>query len=203
MSSAPRRDPQQARSRARVDAILDAADAVFLEMSYAEATTNHVAARAGTSIGSLYRFFPNKEALLVALAERYGDRMREIAVALADPTAAERTLEERVSAGIETFNAFLLANPGFRTVIEQAQNPALQAGRRDHQQAMAGIIGAQQARLHPGLPEDEQRVVALVTETVLGALQMLSLSGDETLRRAVLEEAKRMVSGYLRARLGG
>ena len=47
-----RREPVQARSRARVDAILDAADAVFLERGFDEASTNHIAAAAGTSIGS-------------------------------------------------------------------------------------------------------------------------------------------------------
>lgn len=194
----------QARSRARVDAILDAADAVFLEMGYAEATTNHVAARAGTSIGSLYRFFPNKEALLVALAERYGRTMRQIAVELAEDASGDigpDDLEARVARGIDTFNEFLVQHPGFRTLIEQGRNPALRQGQEAHQREMVSIIGAQQALPGNPLSPEERQVVALVTETVLGALQILSVSGDEALRGAVVAEAKLLVTGYLRGRL--
>jgi AcrR family transcriptional regulator len=67
----PRKAPRQRRSRATVDRILDAAARIFDERGYREATTNHVAEAAGVSIGSLYQYFPNKDALLVALAERH------------------------------------------------------------------------------------------------------------------------------------
>lgn len=61
-----------------VERILDAAAHVFGERGYA-ASTNHVAERAGVSIGSLYQYFPDKDALLVALHDRHlddlGDRL--------------------------------------------------------------------------------------------------------------------------------
>ena len=65
-----RRSPVQARSKRTVERILDAAAHVFGERGYA-ATTNHVAERAGLSIGSLYQYFPDKDALLVALHDRH------------------------------------------------------------------------------------------------------------------------------------
>lgn len=67
----PRKQPRQARSRETVNAILHAAAQVLTKHGYAAATTNHIAARAGVSIGSLYEYFPSKDAILVALTEAH------------------------------------------------------------------------------------------------------------------------------------
>jgi AcrR family transcriptional regulator len=67
----PRKRPVQARSRRTVDAVLKAAAQVFTRRGYAGATTNHIAERAGVSVGSLYEYFPSKDALLVALMEEH------------------------------------------------------------------------------------------------------------------------------------
>jgi AcrR family transcriptional regulator len=64
---APRKLPKQGRSEATVEAILEAAAQVFQRHGYAAGTTNRIAERAGVSIGSLYQYFPNKDAILVAL----------------------------------------------------------------------------------------------------------------------------------------
>lgn len=69
-SIAPRRRPLQARSKDKVSWLLEAAAQVFRAEGYG-ATTNRIAERAGVSIGTLYEYFPNKEALLLALAERH------------------------------------------------------------------------------------------------------------------------------------
>jgi AcrR family transcriptional regulator len=65
-----RRQPLQARSRSTVDAILLAAARVFRREGW-RATTNRIAAEAGVSVGSLYEYFPDKQALLLALAVRH------------------------------------------------------------------------------------------------------------------------------------
>ena len=65
-----RRSPSQARSQQTVACVLEGAARVFRREGFA-ATTNRIAAEAGVSIGSLYEYFPNKQALLIALAERH------------------------------------------------------------------------------------------------------------------------------------
>ena len=59
------------RSRRTVERILDAAARIFHEQGYAGATTNDIADEADVSVGSLYQYFPNKDALLVALTKRH------------------------------------------------------------------------------------------------------------------------------------
>ena len=68
-----------------MEAIVEAAAQVFEREGYARATTDRIAERAGVSIGTLYQYFPNKDALLVALAQRHADagvtRVRELLAA--------------------------------------------------------------------------------------------------------------------------
>ena len=71
----PRKLPRQARSQVTVDALLDATAQVLVERGYARLTTNAVAERAGVSVGSLYQYFPNKDALVAALHERHVQRV--------------------------------------------------------------------------------------------------------------------------------
>jgi AcrR family transcriptional regulator len=70
-STSPRKLPQQDRSRITVDAILEATTHILTEEGYDKANTNRIAERAGISIGSLYQYFPNKEALMAALMEQH------------------------------------------------------------------------------------------------------------------------------------
>ena len=65
-----RREPRQKRSREMVSRLLDATAATIAERGLVDATTNHIAERAGVSIGSLYQYFPDKESLVEALLER-------------------------------------------------------------------------------------------------------------------------------------
>src|SRR6056297_1930332 len=81
----PRKRPRQERSRRLVAKVLDEATRLFSELGYHATTTNHIAEAAGVSVGSLYQYFPNKDALLVVLAERH--------IAEAAPAFRERLRE--------------------------------------------------------------------------------------------------------------
>lgn len=69
--TSPRKSPRQERSRLTVERILDAAARIFQDQGYAGATTNEIADEAEVSVGSLYQYFPNKDAILVVLTRRH------------------------------------------------------------------------------------------------------------------------------------
>jgi AcrR family transcriptional regulator len=74
-STTPRRQPRQARAQATVDAIIEGTARVLVNQGYDRTSTNRVAATAGVSIGSLYQYFPSKEALVASVAEDLVKRM--------------------------------------------------------------------------------------------------------------------------------
>ncbi|MCR6489943.1 TetR/AcrR family transcriptional regulator [Amycolatopsis sp. OK19-0408] len=75
----PRKQPRQVRAELTRQRILTAAAHVFGEHGYAAGTTNRIAERAGISIGSLYQYFPNKDAILAELLVRHLDNGMAIA----------------------------------------------------------------------------------------------------------------------------
>ena len=93
----PRKAATQERSKATVDALLSATARVLVKEGYDRASTNKVAEAAGVSIGSLYQYFPSKEALVAAVGERHVDGMLEILRASA-VQAASMPLEEAARA---------------------------------------------------------------------------------------------------------
>ena len=74
----PRKSASQERSRATVQALLDATARVLTKEGYDRASTNRIAATAGVSVGSLYQYFPNKEALVAALVARHNRDMLDL-----------------------------------------------------------------------------------------------------------------------------
>ena len=74
----PRKNASQERSRATVDALLAATARVLVRDGYDRASTNKIAEAAGVSIGSLYQYFPSKEALVAAVVRRHIDEMMSV-----------------------------------------------------------------------------------------------------------------------------
>ncbi len=105
LKAKPRKQPKQLRAGATVEAILGAAAEAFRDLGFAKASVNAIAARAGVSVGSLYQYYPSKEALLGALATRHTQGvLAELEAAL---TAAPSTpLEETVGRVVERMVAF-------------------------------------------------------------------------------------------------
>ena len=73
----PRRTPSQDRSRRTVERILEAATRVLSEHGYDGASTNRIAKAAGVGNGSLYQYFPNKDAIVIAVLDRFADRLAD------------------------------------------------------------------------------------------------------------------------------
>lgn len=104
ISTSPRKLPQQERSRITVDAILTATARILVSEGYDTASTNRIAELAGVSIGSLYQYFPSKEAIVAALIERHTSEMIsliEAKIAAFSDAPLEVALHELVKACIE------------------------------------------------------------------------------------------------------
>ncbi len=100
----PRKSPRQARSAVTVTAILDATARILVERGYAATSTNAVAERAGVSVGSLYQYFPNKDALIAALHARHVAQMKAViddALTRAMSVSLDEGLAELIAAAVE------------------------------------------------------------------------------------------------------
>ena len=116
---APRRAPRQLRSQGTVTALLDAAERLLLQRGYVHCTTNRIAQEAGVSIGALYKYFPNKEAVVVAIIDRLLDSW------LASLEDALRTVLDTDGASVlgawlkDTLLAFEGRRPVFRLLVAE------------------------------------------------------------------------------------
>ncbi|WP_081288265.1 TetR/AcrR family transcriptional regulator [Mycobacterium asiaticum] len=125
---AARRTPSQERSRALVERILDAAQEVLIGHGYDGASTNRIAAAAGVSPGSLYQYFPNKEAIVAAVIDRYSDALAA-RVASTLTQSLDRPAPEHVRNSVAALLDALDVHPEFlRAVIERT--PRLGAGSK-------------------------------------------------------------------------
>ena len=172
----PLKEPRQARSRETFEAILQAAAQVFERKGYAGATTNRIAERAGVSIGSLYQYFPNKDAILVALAERHlqqgNERLAPLVAAFAtDPPPVREGLELLVDSMIELH----ADSPRLhRVLFEECPRPAALQERLDAgQQAAVEAVEAWLSRRPEVDIVDTALAAELVVQTIEGVTHRL------------------------------
>src|SRR5258707_6370743 len=108
---------RRARGLQRIASILAAAETVFARMGYEEATTNHIAAQAEISPGSLYQFFSNKEEIAQALAMRYTEELQLAYDSVFSVEAASLPLSLWLDQVIDTLFAFHFAHPAFHILL--------------------------------------------------------------------------------------
>jgi len=120
-----RRTPTQSRSQVTLDVILEAAAEVFSEHGYAAGTTNRIAQRAGVSVGSFYQYFPNKDAVLVALVEsRVNAGMQSVEKLLADAVGTEFDLDALLRSFVTAMVTLHGQEPDLhRVLFEEAPHP--------------------------------------------------------------------------------
>ena len=200
----PRKRPVQARSQRTVDAVLKAAAQVFTRRGYAGATTNHIAERAGVSVGSLYEYFPSKDALLVALMEAHlaeGETVLQHAAAEISASGANdlAAIVRHVARAMVELHA--RDRELHRILFEEAPLP-----RRIRQLLMeiearaTERVGALLAS-HPEVAvPDPALAAAIVVHTVEALTHRLVLhGGGEVDLDAYVEEIVRLVVRYLTA----
>ena len=150
-STEPRKLPNQARARATVTAILDATARILAEDGFEAVNTNRVAEVAGVSVGSLYQYFPNKGALVGAVAVRHTEAMAAV-IAAGVHAAADGDLPGLVKALIRSTIQAHAANPKLRrAIIEELPRigrPARIAElKRGIHQSVVALLTARRSRI--------------------------------------------------------
>ncbi|MCO7193457.1 TetR/AcrR family transcriptional regulator [Pseudonocardia alni] len=204
---ARRREPRQERSRAMVERIVAAGRDVLVTRGYDGASTNRIAAAAGVSPGSLYQYFPDKDAVLTEVLDRYLDAMEaRVSRAFLDSVAAAGPGAGTAPAVRATLEALLDTfgeEPDLlRVIVEQL--PRSPGGRRA---AFAGRIDdlVTTVLLTRGAGDtDAARAAAwTVVRTVEHLTTGFVLERPGFARAVVVDELTALVAGYLDARLSG
>ena len=197
----PRRKPTQERSRETVEAILEAAAQVFERHGYAAGTTNRIAERAGVSIGSLYQYFPNKDAIVVELMRRHLDELEEIAWPALRQLAADRTpLRDGLTAIVVGSVAQHEQAPGLHRVLteEAPQPPEIRTRVRAFFDHSTGLL-ADYLRACPGAsrfdPGLAARMVFQVVDDVTHGAVIHRREGEEA--EVYARETVTMLERYL------
>jgi AcrR family transcriptional regulator len=173
-----RKEPRQRRARATVDAILFAAAHILKSEGFAAATTNRIAEKAGVSVGSLYQYFPNKEAIVAALSERYHDWYDECVRAEIE-RGRGLPLREGMRQAVERIVAMNALDPALH---EQLAHPVPDHDRAAMQQFIAEMrayLGDHAQEL--GLPDPE--LTSFIAVRALEAvIHRTSIEAPERLR---------------------
>ncbi|NHC34006.1 TetR/AcrR family transcriptional regulator [Scytonema millei] len=196
-----RRKPQQARSQERVDRILHVAEQMFIESGYQDTTTRAIASRAEIPVGSLYQFFPDKAAILKALAAKYIEQERQIFADLHTEEAIALPLSVYVERVLDTYDRFYSNNPGYRIVFEQLLKAMPEVPLSMYEEMEIPLTAELQkflARRKPSLDPAQCELIATISVEVVGTLQWLSLHRNEAFRSKVIGETKKLILSYLK-----
>jgi AcrR family transcriptional regulator len=132
-------EPKRQRGHLRVAAIMEAGVAVFTEKGYDAVTMTEIAARSGTAIGSLYRFFPSKDVLADALLERYAQHVMDRFAELAK-SAPSMTLDALADALVD-FMVSLQSQRSFAAALLDARGVSDERRVKFRQSMREGLAG--------------------------------------------------------------
>lgn len=185
------RAPQQERGQRRVERILDAAEQVFVEHGFGGATMQLIADRAESSVGSLYHFFPNKEAVVEALGARYAAAVRETNERAMPLTMVHLPTDQLFDRILGAQVEFIERTPAFDAVHHAVHRhcPAIYDALN---QALVGHVGQFLALRYPTMPEQERTASAMVSVAAVHAIVELASRLPAAHREAVIREAHQM-----------
>jgi len=189
------RAPSRRRGHERVAALLNAASDCFVEKGFDGTTMTEIAARAQASIGSLYQFFPTKEALaealLVSLANGLNERMERLIAQTPDWST-----EELAARLIRTFVDFRKQHPAFAALAEQAPSLPSMLGRTIRQR-MRDYLSQIVAIHAPGIAAGELRPAAMVVQQFMKSAVALDGEQPAALRKAAQNQLQQALFLYL------
>lgn len=202
VSSLKAKPPSQDRGQRRVDRLLDAAADLILVHGAEGLKMDMVAKHAATSPGSLYQFFPNRAALLTALADRYGAEIKAIAERnVRCQGATPRTsIEQAARDFLEPFLVFYEANPAYVILSEASDRIFAGAGYTFSEDDQVSL--KMREVLQPFLPSCNQArldTVCKLLVTTSHAAVSTALKLPATAKNDWLAELDALIIGYLRS----
>ena len=174
----PRKRPRQARSSATVEALLEATARVLVKEGYEGLSTNRVAEQAGVSIGSLYQYFPSKEALVAELLEKYAAHFLTLVIDLLSRDA-EQTPRSVTESIVRAMVELKRTNPKLSRVLRE-QIPRVGRMNR-YEENLERIVDAATVYL-------THHAKSLRVERVLDAAFLMVHAVDAVTHMGVLEE---------------
>ncbi|MBL0939200.1 MAG: TetR family transcriptional regulator [Gemmatimonadaceae bacterium] len=204
LDDAFRRRPRQSRGQKRVELLLEAAATVIARDGIEAATAEAIAAEARTAKGSLYQFFPNRDAVLAALALRYADELRAIHERALPLDPLELPLDRLIDRVVRPLADFHDRTPAFRRVFSIHDAPTDDTGsaparlRSQLFESFVDRLDVLFATRNPRLPARDRRRAALITATIGQAI--LAQRGRSTIavdRKAMLDDLRRALLAYL------
>ena len=197
----PRKSPRQTRSQATVEALLEAGARVLRGEGFEKASVNRIADVAGVSIGSLYQYFPSKDALVAAIVKRHSERMIEVFhrdlfdFARLPFDGAVRAIVRR------TFEAYALDPALRRIIVDEVPQFGVYTRSRDFDTMLAEALKAY-FRFHEALvrPKNLDLAVKILMSSVEAIAQAVVVD-DATMLSSeeLVEEVTHLVLGYIRA----
>jgi AcrR family transcriptional regulator len=191
-----RKEPRQARSRATVQAIVQAGARVLGGRGWAGFNTNEVADAAGVSIGSLYQYFPDKQALVEAIRQRHLD---DVLAALPTPLASQMPLAQRVDQLVQGLVAAHSVHPALHRVLlelapaHSGSSAAQTAFETQYRECYRAIVAASARARGKAATDMMAQVLSATVEGVIhSAARSGSLQSPELKRELV-----HMVCAYL------
>lgn len=192
----PRR--RQARGERRIAQLLEAAASVFCTTGYAAASTNAIAREAGVSPGTLYQFFPNKEAIAIELGDRLMHEMRDMYGEALAPVDPATPLMEAVGAAVDRFIDFSCEHPVFFALMHGPDIPGRIA--EEHDALHATLISRIEGLLTSLLPDTPATEVTRTAHMCLGIHKAgleLVLAHEGAERAAYVQELKDALFRYI------
>ncbi|WP_372662739.1 TetR/AcrR family transcriptional regulator [Amycolatopsis kentuckyensis] len=193
----PGRVPRQARAREKLARVLEAADRLLAEEGVEALTTTRVAAAAGVSVGTLYQYLPDRDAITEALADGYLARLEDLMTAFTDQAARE-TWGDPVGLLVDAFAALYRAEPGFRALwLGRGLTAATREADIAHKRVMAA--GVHRVLVAQGRLRDDEAAATACRTAFLAADAVIqeAFRADPDGAAALLDQLKAMLRAYL------
>lgn len=193
----PRKKPRQARSQATVDAIFEATIQVLLRDGLPRLTTIRVAERAGASVGTLYQYYPHKEALLFAVLQRHLANV-EKAITQAAESHHHLPLATMVSAVIDTLvkvkTGRLEESRALYAVSTELNSREVV---REHGKRCRAAFAAMLETATDAKFRDLDTVVSMLTTAMAGTTRAVVEGDEPKMIRALRGHLRSLCLGYL------